>query len=186
MRHSSTVRAAALAEATRDHLPVRSRPIPRYPCPQTTVHAPLHGKSRLLPVPEHERIRSCSVGHVSTCFSLFQLILSHVILLNQSKSADFFTSRTSPRHRRPFHAARSGTARTPHATPGPGRDRSAAASSNGKRARPERKYSRSNKNPWVGVSPSGPSPLARCRCGLRIWRHLMSSSRRSLSPPSGY
>ena len=37
-------------KATRDHLPVRS-PIPRYPCPQTTVHAPLHG------APHPDRVR---------------------------------------------------------------------------------------------------------------------------------
>jgi hypothetical protein len=30
---------------------------------------------------------SCSVGHVSACFGLFQLILSHRTLLNQPKSA---------------------------------------------------------------------------------------------------
>jgi hypothetical protein len=38
----------------------------------------------------------CSAGHVSDCFSLFQLILSHKTLLNQSKPAGFSTSRTSP------------------------------------------------------------------------------------------
>ena len=55
----------------------RPRPIPRYPCPQTTVHAPAarcaaHGqgpcsrpprKSRLLPVPEHERTRHQQFFH---------------------------------------------------------------------------------------------------------------------------
>ena len=133
----------------------RPRPIPRYPCPQTTVHAPgarpaaryaAHGqgpprsrpprKSRLLPVPEHE----------------------------------------GTRHQQPFHAARRGTggrhARTPHASGG------ATTAS----ARP------------LGLSPSGPSLLSLslslsrslAALPLRIWRHLLSSSRRSLSPPSGY
>jgi hypothetical protein len=44
--------------------------------------------------------RPCSAGHVSACFSLFQLILSHKTLLNQSKPADFYTSRTSPKRYR--------------------------------------------------------------------------------------
>jgi hypothetical protein len=38
----------------------------------------------------------CFAGHVSACFSLFQLILSHITLLNQQKPAGFSTSRTSP------------------------------------------------------------------------------------------
>jgi hypothetical protein len=42
------------------------------------------------------RLRPCSAGQVSACFSLFQLILFYRTLLNQPKSADFFTSRTSP------------------------------------------------------------------------------------------
>jgi hypothetical protein len=46
------------------------------------------------------RQRPCSARHVSACFSLFQLILSHIILLNQSKSAGFSTGRTSPAARR--------------------------------------------------------------------------------------
>jgi hypothetical protein len=40
-------------------------------------------------------LRSCSAGNVSACFSLFQLILPHRILLNQSKPAGFSTSRSA-------------------------------------------------------------------------------------------
>jgi hypothetical protein len=42
------------------------------------------------------RFWPCSAGHVSACFSLFQLILSHRTLLNQLKPAGFSTCRTSP------------------------------------------------------------------------------------------
>jgi hypothetical protein len=45
------------------------------------------------------RRRPCSASHVSACFSLLQLILSHRTLLNQPKPAGFSTSRTSPSSR---------------------------------------------------------------------------------------
>jgi len=78
-----SIRAAALAQSdTRPPTRAqhRPRPIPRYPCPQTTVHAPLHGathpdrvrvparrgKSRLLPVPEHERTGHRLTFHLAT------------------------------------------------------------------------------------------------------------------------
>jgi hypothetical protein len=51
----------------------------------------------LLLLPDFLQVKPCSAGHVSACFGLFQLILSHRILLNQPKPAGFSTSRTSPK-----------------------------------------------------------------------------------------
>lgn len=158
------LRAAALAEATRDHLPVRS------PGPALSLGILVHR-----PQSTPRRAPRCKVRRTRPRVS---------VPARRGKVA-FFPCRSMNARGAPAAFSR-GAARPQRHTPAgaPVRPRSIGSRSNAESAR-ARGRNASCPTPGV-IKPSQvvavrPLSLAACRCGLRIWRHLLSSSRRSLS-----